>query len=336
MTTALLDWVNVSSVDGGDYRVPYWALDSGITGPHVLVVSTLHGNEVQGAEMLRRLLPELASSLLRGVCTLVPFANPVAVRLRQPHIDFVLGRYYGSDRENNVNCSWKGDPQGTDAQRLSHALFEALVEQATHCIDLHCWQNAKAATVLPRVDSPASMALAKATAIRFVKAGGGPTPVPPRPSFPCILTGHFHNTGRPAICIEFSGQAEVNEDQVQLELRALRNCLRHINMLPGDPEGLDEPQIRLDQTESIDVPAPGNGLFVKSPGITVGDTIPAGVSLGHVFGTDELVTWPVTAPATGCLFAYGFVHEDRKGHENEMAYYHPYVNAGESVATIVP
>ena len=45
--------------------------------------------------------------------------------LRQPHIDFELGRYYGSDRENNVNCSWKGTPDGTDAQRLSHALFES-------------------------------------------------------------------------------------------------------------------------------------------------------------------------------------------------------------------
>lgn len=73
---------------------------------------------------------------------------------------------------------------------------------------------------------------------------------------------------------------------------------------------------------------------MRSPEIDLAAWIEGGTLLGHVFGTENLETVPVVAPSSGYLFAYGFVHEDRKSVENEMKCYHPYVRQGEAVAVL--
>ena len=104
--------VNVRLVSGERYQVPYWQIHSGRTGPRLLVTAALHGNELQGPEILRRWLRLAGKELARGSCVLIPFANPEAVRRRHPHIDFEHNHYYGNDSRNNVNCSWPGMADG--------------------------------------------------------------------------------------------------------------------------------------------------------------------------------------------------------------------------------
>lgn len=327
--------VSVSLATGESYGVPYWQVSSGVPGPHLLVTAALHGNEVHGSEVLRCFVDEAAAGLVLGSCTLVPVANPIAVRRRQPHIDFELGRYYGSDRENNVNCSWNGAVDGTNAQRLSHALFGAVVEEATHCIDLHCWPAIRAATVLPRLGNEVSMGLAQATAIRFVRASAGRAGGGTGPVFPCTLGGYFNDSGRAAVAIELCGQSDVSECQVELGVRALRNCCRFLGLLPGEagPRGME--QVRVDTSEEVNVRTDCAGLFVKGRGLALGQLVGEGDALGHVFRDDTLATETVRASSTGYLFGLGSVHDDRKGEEHQLRYFHPYVHAGETVATLI-
>jgi len=334
MVEILIHNVSAQRADGSSYHVPYWDIRTPEPGPRVLVTAAFHGNEIQGAEVLRRFVRDHGASVERGSCCLVPFANPVACALRQPHIDFELGRYYGSDRENNVNCTWPGNADGTNAQRLSHALFNALVPDATHNLDLHCWQASRAATALARSDNAGSMQLAEASTLPFVQARPGHAKPGEGPTFPCTLTTYFNDSGRTAVAIEFSGQYTVDPAQINIGLRAIRNCLRVLDMLPGDRESGDRDQIRLDQTHEVRVSTPCSGLFVKAPGVALGDDIGAGILLGHVLDTKTLETTDIKAPADGSLFQYGLAHEERKGAEHEQQYFHPYMNAEETVAIL--
>lgn len=331
MISLQLKSVTAQRTDGTEYGVSYWDVKSGTAGPCVLVTAALHGNEVQGTEVIRQFLPELRGGMVRGRCLVVPMANPEAIRTHWPHIDFEMGRSYSSDRANNVNCTWPGDAEGSNAQRLSHALFEALVGDATHCIDLHCWNCFWAGTALPRGACELSMQLARATALRFARRGDGPPPGVERPAVPTLLTSYFLGTGRPALAIEFCGQYGFWKREVERGVRALRNCFRVLEMLPGDLEGQEEPQLWLNNVEMVDVPAPVSGLFVAGAHAP-SDPIEKGTRLGHIVGLETLTAFDVFAPCDGYLYQFGAVHPNTS--EHTMMWTHPYAPEGEPVAKI--
>ena len=320
-------------VDGSTYDVPYWHVTTGEEGPCVLVTASLHGNELQGAEVLRRFVADVAPEMHRGSCLLVPFANPVAISRRQPHIDFEPDRYYGNDTKNNVNCSWPGDPDGTNAQRLSNAMFNAILEEPTHNIDLHCWQIARATTVLARSDVEMSVKLAEASAVRFGRRRPGRQRETEGPRFPCVLTVYFNDSGRSAICIELSGQNVIVEREVVRGLRAVTNCFRLLELLPGEPEGTEEDQVWLDENEEVYVRVPCSGLYVRNPDLVTSDRVEEGDLLGHVMGMSDLQTTEIRAPVSGYLYGFTGNLEEQKPVKRHTD--HPYVDSGDPVAQII-
>ncbi len=332
MTDTQVKYVEAERTDGEKYRIPYWKVDSNQSGPCVLVTAVLHGNEVQGAEVIRRFLPMAESGLVRGSCLLVPFANPVAVRGHQPHIDFELSRFPGYKVSDNVNCTWPGKPDGNNAERLSHALFEAVVGDATHSIDLHCWNIFWATTALVREGHDLANRFAEVSALRFARRTEWKPEIKDRPVVPCLLTAYFNDTERTGICIEFAGQYGIWAAEVERGIRALVNCFRLLEMLPGEIEGQDEGPIWLNDAEEVKVPTTRTGLFVRSHWHT-SDWVEEGALLGHVFSDEDLGSEELRAPASGYLYQYGCAHENTS--EHSMMWTHPHVQEGEVVATII-
>ena len=321
-----------SMVDGLKVRVPYWSIDSGKPGPRVLVIAAQHGNEVQGSEVIRRFMPLAAEGLVRGSCLLVPFANPYAIRHHQPHIDFELTRSPFRDTANNLNCTWPGDPEGNNAERLSHALFGTLVPEATHLIDLHCWNVFWAGTVLAREGHDEQVALAEATAMRF----GRRSPAPPegrhRLTTPCLLSNYFLATGRVGMCIEFAGQYGLWPKECDRGERALRNCCRQLDMLEGELEGREEGPLWLNDCGEAALVAPCDGLFVRAAYDT-SYRVEEGAGLGHIVSDVDLSTTALIAPASGYLYQYGAAHPNTS--EHSMMWTHPHVKKDELLIRIV-
>ncbi|MBD3292374.1 MAG: hypothetical protein GF393_05585, partial [Armatimonadia bacterium] len=134
--------VETALTDGETLRTPWWEIDSGAEGPTLMVIAAQHGNEVQGTEVIRRFAAICAQEMISGRALLVPFGNLPAIRHRRNSI--MIGpeeKHTDLHREYNMNGQWPGDPQGHDIQRLAHDLYEQLVTQATHVVDLHCWNR---------------------------------------------------------------------------------------------------------------------------------------------------------------------------------------------------
>ena len=325
-------FVEAEKTDGEKYRIPYWEVQSDQTGPCVLMTAAMHGNEVQGAEVLRRFLPLVEEGLVRGSCLMVPFANPLAVRGHQPHIDFELSRYPGYDKRDNLNCTWPGDANGNNAERLSNALSRALEGRATHLIDLHCWNLFWATSVLAREGHDMAERLANVTALRFGKRTGWYPERDERPVLPCTLSAYLNDTDRAAICIEFAGQYGVWHREVDRGVRALANCLRILEMLPGELEGQDEGPVWMNDAEESKALAPCSGLFVRAAWHT-SDWVDEGASLGHILSDADLSCVEVKAEASGYLYQYGCAHENTS--EHSMMWTHPHVKEGEAVAIVI-
>lgn len=96
-------------------------------GPCLFVTALIHGDEINGVEIIRRLLMQKALRHLRGTLLAVPVVNVYG---------YVRQSRYLPDRRD-LNRSFPGSGKGSLTARLAATLISEVVERATHGIDLH-------------------------------------------------------------------------------------------------------------------------------------------------------------------------------------------------------
>lgn len=96
-------------------------------GPCVFISAAIHGDELNGIEIVRRLITLPALKKLSGTLLAIPVVN-------------VLGAYqksrYLPDRRD-LNRSFPGSDKGSLASRLAHTFLTEIVSHAQYGIDLH-------------------------------------------------------------------------------------------------------------------------------------------------------------------------------------------------------
>ena len=305
---------------GKRLTIPAWILDSGRPGPCFLVTAAQHGNEVQGCEAIRRFVEIASKGIAEGKVIAVPFANLPAMRERRPHIRMGPEQPYGDDRGHNMNRTWPGRRSGNDTARVSYAIYRAFGDEATHALDLHCWQKWGAPAVLIR-DVPGLRELAGKLGDRFVDI---------RPPSDHTLGGLFCATGRVGVTYEFAGQYLVDEQQVRRGLRLITNMAKAIGLLGGRLQKGDVPVLFSDQVRTTTVAAPHTGLFVEAA-LGVCQPVRKGQRLGHILSDVDLSCTEIVAPVSGYLRAYG---ASRAHCDVALPAQHPYVSTGDRVAII--
>ncbi|NOE19562.1 succinylglutamate desuccinylase [Ruegeria atlantica] len=127
-------------------------------GPVLFVSAAIHGDEVIGVEIARRLLRAPQLDKIAGTLLVVPIVNAFG---------FMTQSRYLPDRRD-LNRSFPGSEGGSLAGRLAHIFMTEIVERSDLGIDLH--SAAIHRTNLPQIRvSPASDAT-----IRFADAFGAP------------------------------------------------------------------------------------------------------------------------------------------------------------------
>jgi uncharacterized protein len=96
-------------------------------GPVAFVSAAVHGDEVIGVEIVRRLLHATSLKRLSGTLLVVPIVNSFG---------FLNHSRYLPDRRD-LNRSFPGSPHGSLAARLAHMFMTEVVERSECGIDLH-------------------------------------------------------------------------------------------------------------------------------------------------------------------------------------------------------
>ena len=97
------------------------------SGPTLLVSAAIHGDEINGVEIIRRLLAHPILKRLRGTLIAVPVVNVFG---------FIGHSRYLPDRRD-LNRSFPGSDQGSLTARLANLFIEELFSKADYGIDLH-------------------------------------------------------------------------------------------------------------------------------------------------------------------------------------------------------
>lgn len=127
-------------------------------GPVLTITSTIHGDELNGIEIIRQLIPLLSPSVLSGSLVAIPIVNVPA---------FVNQSRYLPDRRD-LNRVFPGKKNGSQASRIAYTLMEQVIKQATHVIDIHA-ASAHRSNV-PQIRA----SLLKPEVISIAKAFGAP------------------------------------------------------------------------------------------------------------------------------------------------------------------
>jgi uncharacterized protein len=96
-------------------------------GPRLFISAAIHGDELNGVEIIRRLNQERILRRLRGTLITIPIVNVFGV---------IHHSRYLPDRRD-LNRSFPGSERGSLAGRLADLFMTEIVDNSTHGIDLH-------------------------------------------------------------------------------------------------------------------------------------------------------------------------------------------------------
>ncbi len=143
-----------------DITMPIHVIRGKRAGPVIFISAAIHGDELNGIEIIRRLLDKKALQSLKGTLVAVPIVNVYGV-LNQ-------SRYLPDRRD--LNRSFPGSPKGTLAGRIAHLFLNEIVKKCDYGIDLHTGaiHRSNLPQVRANLDDEETLKLAKAFGVPVV------------------------------------------------------------------------------------------------------------------------------------------------------------------------
>ncbi len=96
-------------------------------GPVLMINAAIHGDELNGVEIVRNILEKLNPAKISGTVIAIPVVNVFG---------FIHKSRYLPDRRDLNRC-FPGSETGSIAGRMAFQIFEQIVRHCTHIIDLH-------------------------------------------------------------------------------------------------------------------------------------------------------------------------------------------------------
>ncbi|HET7092085.1 MAG TPA: succinylglutamate desuccinylase/aspartoacylase family protein, partial [Thermomicrobiales bacterium] len=191
-----------------------------------------------------------------------------------------------------------GRPEGTFSETLAHALLTEVIGACQYHIDCHggdqgeiLWPYAGfALTGDPAVDE-AGVALARLYSPRIVALYRPDSSLPPTPG---SLTAEAARRGVVSILAEAGSNLGLDPADVEIHRRGIRNVMRQLRMIDGEPEANPDPLYPVDQ---FVVSVRRGGLLRLKIGS--GDRIRAGQEIAEVCNLFGEVVERIDSPRDG-------------------------------------
>lgn len=238
------------------------------SGPRLFVCAAIHGDELNGVEIVRRLLETPQLKELRGLLLAIPIVNV--------HGLLHHSRYLPDRRD--LNRSFPGSKRGSLAARLANLFMTQIVDKCTHGIDLHTGplHRCNLPHIRANLDDTSTLRLAKVFDVPVLLNSTLPDG---------SLRQAAAERGVPTLLYEGGEGLRFDEKAIRTGLRGVLNVMTELGMLPGESTRSENTFVARSSTW---LRAPGSGILRTR--IKLGTTVNRGDLLGVVgdpFGDGE-------------------------------------------------
>ena len=281
-------------------------------GPRLLVCAAMHGDELNGVEIIRRLTNQKALQRIHGTLIAIPIVNVYGVLHHS--------RYLPDRRD--LNRSFPGSEKGSMASRLANLLMTEVVSNVTHAIDLHT--GAVHRSNMPQIRADLDHEETKSLANHF--------------GVPVIIHSKLRDgslraaageLGIPFLVYEAGEALRFDEVSIRAGLYGVNNVMAALGMLTQKSRR-KVPERALTARSSVWIRAPISGILLNRTKLR--DAVEEGEVLGTVadpFGHTET---DITASASGIVIGRTFLPLVNEGDAViHIARFEDEVKAGEHV-----
>ncbi|MGD9603232.1 MAG: succinylglutamate desuccinylase/aspartoacylase family protein [Gammaproteobacteria bacterium] len=266
------------SFDGNALTTPVLIAHGAHKGPVLCVTAAIHGDELNGIEVVRRIVHARDPARLSGTVIGVPVVNLLG---------FARGSRETPDRRD-LNRYFPGRPDGDFASRIAYRLFSGVIEPHCHfLVDLHTGS-------FNRANLPQLRADLSNPAVRRLAASFGTTPVMRKRGSSRMLRRVASERGIPAVSLEFGESTTLQAAHVEYAVSALETALASLGLVAGRTvEGAVQPIYE----KPFWIRTERGGIFLSRK--QLGDMVNAGEVVGLIANplTDE--QWEIVAPKAG-------------------------------------
>lgn len=190
-------------------------------GPKLFIVGTIHGDELNSIEIIRRIHAQMSLKNFSGTLITIPVVNIYGL---------ILQSRYLPDRRD-LNRSFPGSSKGSLAARLAHGLLGQVVSHCNYGIDLHTG-------AIGRINMPQlRVNLETPGAEKLARAFGTPIILDAK-----LRDGSLRQAaselGIPLLVYEGGEALRFNELCIRAAVRGITNVLMHLDMLPSKKSDL--------------------------------------------------------------------------------------------------
>lgn len=257
-------WGVSESFAGAVLDTPVFISRGATPGETLCLTAGIHGDELNGVEIVRRTLEQVDPGKLRGTLIGVPIVNLHGFRRSS--------RYLPDRRD--LNRYFPGREKGSSASRIAHAFFRDVVGTCDRLIDLHTGSFHR--TNLPHVranlDNEAAAELANGFGTSIVIHSEGA---------PGTLRRAATEAGIVAITYEAGEPMRFSLDDVARGVDGILNVMRSTGMLSGKRRGREPQVFRRSHWVRVD----DGGILLSE--VKLGDRVDTGQLLATV--TDPIL-----------------------------------------------
>jgi predicted deacylase len=223
-TSVRLSWSPDQSFEGIAVPTAVLVVNGAEDGPTLCLTAAIHGDELNGIEIVRRVLYGLDPDELSGTVIGVPIVNLQGFRR--------ASRYLPDRRD--LNRFFPGAENGSSASRIAHSFFTEVIQYCDALVDVHTGSFA-------RTNLPQLRADMKNPEVARLTQGFGATSVLYNPGAVGTLRRAATDAGIPAVTIETGEPARLQETKIAHGTRGVETLLDHLGMhktvsIWGEPE----------------------------------------------------------------------------------------------------
>lgn len=234
---------------------------TGKPGPSILILGGVHGNEINGVEIVRRSIEEnIFNNIVRGTVIVIPLLNVYGF------INFSRDVADGKD----VNRSFPGNINGSLASRVARIITKKILPHVDIALDFHTGGDARYNYPQVRYNKldPNAVFLARIMGLKYMIE---------QPMIANSFRKACHEVKIPAVVYEGGESIRLDKLSIESGIIAIKNVLSAVRIADFSPQIVPETWI-IHRETWIRSTTPGIFIWTKKSG----DFVKKGELLGHI------------------------------------------------------